>query len=305
MRVLCFVLLIFAVACKKDDPAPVAEETFKVQVRPNQTDAGYSSTDKNHYVVRNSKKSINKLLLFIGGSYSNPADYYLVSDHAATLGLDVINLSYLNDIAAAPLGSSADRLIFDNYREELCFGTAVSNVVSVDALNSIVTRAINLIIYLNKTYPDQNWGQYLTAANTLQWSKIIVTGHSQGAGHACYLAKKNLVDRLVMFSGPNDYHGYFSAAANWLSQSGKTPVSKQYVLLHTQDEIVPFNNQIANITALGLLAAGQSATLADNLTTPYSNSRALSISITALSNHSSTIGGNAILPGLWTYLFTE
>lgn len=305
MRVLCFVLLIFAVACKKDDPAPVVEDTFKVQVHPNKTDVNYSSPDKNHYVVRNSKKSINKLLLFIGGSYSNPADYYLVSDHAATLGLDVINLSYLNDIAAAPLGSSADRLIFDNYREELCFGTAVSNVVSVDALNSIVMRAINLIIYLNKTYPDQNWGQYLTSANTLQWSKIIVTGHSQGAGHACYLAKKNLVDRLVMFSGPNDYHGYFSAAANWLSQSGKTPVSKQYVLLHTQDEIVPFNNQIANITALGLLAAGQNTTLADKLTTPYANSHALAISITALSNHSSTIGGNAILPAIWTYLFTE
>jgi hypothetical protein len=305
MRVLCFVLLIFVVACKMSDPAPVVEETFKLQVHPNKTDVNYSSTDKNHYVVRNSKKSKNKLLLFIGGSYSNPADYYLVSDHAATLGLDVINLSYLNDIAAAPLGSSADRLIFDNYREELCFGTAVSNVVSIDALNCIATRAINLVIYLNQTYPDQNWGQYLTSANTLQWSKIILTGHSQGAGHACYLAKQNLVDRVVMFSGPNDYHGYFSAAANWLSQPGKTPVSKQYVLLHTQDEIVPFNNQIANISALGLLAAGQSATLADNLTTPYSNSRALSISITALSNHSSTIGGNAILPGLWTYLFTE
>ena len=158
MRVLCFVLLIVVVACKKSDPAPVVEETFKLQVRPNQTDAGYSSADKNQYVVRNSKKSINKLLLFIGGSYSNPADYYLVSDHAATLGLDVINLSYLNDIAAAPLGSSADRLIFDNYREELCFGTAMSNVVSVDALNCIATRAINLIIYLNQTYPDQNWG---------------------------------------------------------------------------------------------------------------------------------------------------
>jgi hypothetical protein len=157
---------------------------------------------------------------------------------------------------------------------------------------------------LIKTYPDQNWGQYLTTTNTLQWGKIIVAGHSQGSGHACYLGKKNLVDRVVMFSGPNDYSTYFSTAANWLSLSGQTPLTKQFSLLHTKDEIVPFSNQVANLKGLGLLEADQNPTLADNLTTPYSNARSLSLNIPAISNHSSTIGGNAILPNIWTYLLT-
>jgi hypothetical protein len=305
MRTLLFVLsLTLLISCKSDNPIPAKGDNISILVQPNKTDVNYSTAEKNHYVVRNTVTHLNKLLVFIGGSYSDPADYHLISDHGSTIGLDVINLSYPNNVATAPLGTSSDKFIFDNYREELCFGTSVSNEVSVDVLNCITTRATKLLQYLNKTYPDQNWGQYLTATNTLQWSKIIVAGHSQGSGHACYLGKKNLVDRVVMFSGPNDYSTYFSAAANWLTMSGQTPLTKQYSLLHTQDEIVPFSNQVANLRGLGLLATGQNPTLADNLTTPYSNAHSLSLNIPAISYHSSTIGGNAILPAIWTYMLT-
>ncbi len=305
MKVILAILFSVALlSCKTDNPAPATAENISLLVPPIQTDGNYAAADKKHYVVRNTQKHLNKLLLFIGGSASNPADYNLISDYAATIGLDVINLSYPNEVAAAPLGASADKFIFDNYREEVCFGTAVSNAVTVDVFNSITTRATKLVLYLNKTYPDQNWGQYLTATNTLQWSKIIVAGHSQGSGHACYLGKKKLVDRVVMFSGPNDYSSYYSAAANWLTQAGQTPLTKYFALLHTQDEIVPFSNQLANLKGLGLLSAGQNPTLVDNLTAPYSNAQALSLNILALSNHSSTVGGNALLPNVWTYLFT-
>lgn len=300
--------ILFSVAllsCKTDNPAPANAENSSLLVQPIQTDGNYAAADKKHYVVRNTQKHLNKLLLFIGGSSSNPADYNLISDHGATIGLDVINLSYPNEVAAAPLGSSSDKFIFDNYREEVCFGTPVSNAVTVDVFNSITTRATKLIQYLKATYPAQNWGQYLTAANTLQWSKIIVAGHSQGSGHACYLGKKNLVDRVVMFSGPNDYSSYYAAAGNWLTVSGQTPLTKQFALLHTQDEIVPFSNQVVNLKGLGLLEANQNPTLVDNLLAPYSNAHVLSLNILALSNHSSTVGGNALLPNVWTYLFTS
>jgi hypothetical protein len=291
-------------SCKNDNLTPDKADNVVVLVQPLQTDGNYSSADKNHYVVRNNKTHLNKLLLFIGGSYSNPPDYHFVSDHGATIGLDVINLSYPNDVATAPLGTSSDKFIFDNYREELCFGAQVSNEVSVDVLNCITTRTIKLLQYLSKTYPDQNWGQYLTTTNTLQWSKIIVSGHSQGSGHACFLGKKNLVDRVVMFAGPNDYSTFFSAPANWLTISGQTSLTKYFSLLHTQDEIVPFSNQVANLRGLGLLTAGQNPTLVDNLTTPYSNAHSLSLNIPAISNHASPIGGNAKLPSIWTYMFT-
>jgi hypothetical protein len=112
------------------------------------------------------------------------------------------------------------------------------------------------------------------------------------------------VDRVVMFSGPNDYSTFFNTPGNWLKQNGTTPVSKQFALIHTQDEIVPFSYQVANLKGLGLLPASQTPVLADNLTAPYSNAHLLSLNIPALSNHSSTIGANSKLPNIWTYLFT-
>jgi hypothetical protein len=294
-------------SCKKDDTSVdnTPGQNVSVLVKPNQTDNSYPSADESHYVVRNTKTHLNKLFLFIGGSYSTPKNYNLVCDNASTIGLDVISLSYPNNIATAPLGTSSDQYIFDNYRQEICFGSPVSNVVNVDTLNSIATRTIKLLQFLKTAYPDQNWGQYLTSSGSLQWSKIIISGHSQGSGHACYLGKKNLVDRIVMFSGPNDYSTNFNASANWLFQTSQTPTNKYFGLLHTQDEIVPFNYQVANFRALGLLTTSQMPTLVDNLTAPYGNANTMSLNVSALSYHNSTIGANSILPAIWTYMLTR
>jgi hypothetical protein len=305
MKRFWILLLLVQFSCgDKSTTDTTPAQNSSTLVTPKQTDANYSSSDLEHYVVRNNKTHLNKLLLFIGGSFSVPKDYNLICDQAATFGLDVISLSYPNDVAAASLGTSTDLLIFDKYRDEICFGNAVSNVVSVDVLNSINIRATKLVLYLKSNFPNENWGQYLNSSNTLQWDKIIVSGHSQGSGHACYLAKKNSVERVVMLSGPNDYSTNFSAPGNWLTVSGLTPITKHFALLHTKDEIVPFDYQVANLKGLGLLTAAQSPTLVDNLASPYNNAKALSLNIPANSYHSSSVGANAILPNVWKYMFT-
>lgn len=308
MTRIAFILsLLFLGSCNKDTDPTVDNsigQNVSLLVSPNLTDPNYASTDQSHYVVRNTKTHLNKLLLFIGGSFSVPKDYNTICDHGASIGLDVISLSYPNGVETFSFTNSTDPNVFDNYRDEICLGNQVSNVVSVDLLNCISTRVTKLLIYLKNVHPDQNWGQYLTATNTVIWNKIILSGHSQGSGHACYLGKKNLADRVVMFSGPNDYSTYFSSSANWLSQSGQTPLNKHYALLHTQDEVVPFVYQVANLKGLGLLAPTESPILADNLSTPYSNAKALSLNISALSYHNSPIGMNTKLPNIWTYMFT-
>jgi hypothetical protein len=277
-------------------------ETF--YVKPISTDINYLSTEDSNYVVRNTTINLNKLVLFLGGSFSSPDDYSIFCQYPATLGFDVISLSYPNNVATAPLGTSSDVLVFDKYRQEICFGTPLSAAVSVDTLNSIYTRTLKLIQYLALTYPLQNWGQYLATPTTLDWSKIIVSGHSQGSGHACYFGKNFLVERVLMFSGPNDFSTFFNNPANWLSQTGVTPTEKHFALLHIQDEIVPFNNQFANLTALGMLVADDS-TLVDNLTSPFSNSHFLYTNIPALSYHASPIGANPTLPSVWNYMLTS
>jgi hypothetical protein len=305
-NLLIIILPILMSSCNKGDiPNPDGSTgNSSFLVHPKLTDPAYSIGDESHFVITNTKVRNNRLLLFIGGSYSTPKEHFIFCEHAASMGFDVISLSYPNGVATASLGVSSDSLIFDHYRQELCFGTPLSNVVSVDSLNSISTRAVKLIQFLKATYPNQNWDQYLNTFNSLSWDRIVVAGHSQGSGHACYLAKKKLMERVLMFSGPNDYSSNFTTPANWLKQSGVTPITRHLALLHMQDEIVSFSNQISNLQALGLLKLGQVPTQVDHVLSPFGSSTALSINIDAISYHSSTVGGHPKLADIWTYMLT-
>jgi len=307
-KLIKLLLIVLLISCGKEDEIPTdnsIDKNVSLLVQPSQTDANYSTSDKSHFVVRNTKNHLNKLMLFIGGSFSSPDNYTFISEHAASIGFDLISISYPNNIPAASLASSDDQFAFDNYRDEICFGNQVSNAVSVDDLNSINTRTLKLIQYLHNTFPEQNWNKYLTASNNLDWEKIVIAGHSQGAGHACYIGKKRLADRIVMFSGPNDYSTYFDRPANWLSEDGITELSKQYALLHINDEIISYDFQVLNLKELGILTSSEEPFLVDDLSPPYNDKNVLALNIPAFSNHNSTIGGNTKLPSIWTYLLTS
>lgn len=307
-KLIKLLLIVLLISCGKEDEIPTDNSTgenVSLLVQPSQTDANYSTSDKSHFVVRNTKNHLNKLMLFIGGSFSSPDNYTFISEHAASIGFDLISISYPNNIPAASLASSDDQFAFDNYRDEICFGNQVSNAVSVDDLNSINTRTLKLIQYLYNTFPEQNWNKYLTASNNLDWGKIVIAGHSQGAGHACYIGKKRLADRIVMFSGPNDYSTYFDRPANWLSEDGITELSKQYALLHINDQIISYGFQVLNLKELGILTSSEEPLLVDDLSPPYNDKNVLALNIPAFSNHNSTIGGNTKLPSIWTYLLTS
>lgn len=279
-------------------------QTQTIYVTPAQTDARYSGTEGSHYIVRNTAAQSNTLVLFMGGSSANAVSYATFCKYAASIGFDVISLSYPNDVATPSLTASFDSLIFNKYHQELCFGTPVSADVSVDSLNSIYTRTVKLLQYLSSTYPAQHWEQYLATPTTPDWRKIIVAGHSQGAGHACYLAKVFPVQRVAMFSGPNDFSTAYNKSANWIRQVGITPAEKHFALLHLRDEIVPFNRQFVEIKDLGMLATVDS-TLIDKLAAPYDNANVLYTNIPAASYHASTVGDNPILPAVWKYMLTE
>ncbi len=252
-------------------------------VKPQQTDASYPPQDS-HMVAFNTTTQNGKLFLFIGGTFSTPKNYDYITRHAASLGFDAVNVTYPNSVLTTLLAGSADSLAFNKFRQEICFGTQVSSAVSVDTLNSIYTRTVKLLQFLAQL-SSHNWGQYLASDSTLDWSKIAVSGHSQGAGHACYLAKKFSAERVVMFSGPNDYSAYFSNAAPWLREAGVTPASRHFVFLHLMDEIVPFSHQFANITGLGMLQLDDT-TIVDGVAPPFSISHCL------YSNHAPGLSGN-------------
>ncbi|MEA1987468.1 MAG: T9SS type A sorting domain-containing protein [Candidatus Marinimicrobia bacterium] len=282
-------------------------------VESNQTDVNYAPQDSN-LIIRNTSTQINKLFLFLGGTYSSPKHYRFICSVAANFGYDAISLSYPNYVPVYPLGNSSDSLVFDKFRQEVCFGTPQSSHIVADTLNSIYTRTLKLIQYLSVTYPSQNWGQYLLSPTTLDWSKIAVSGHSQGSGHAAYLAKYFLVERNVMFSGPNDYSSYYNCSAHWLRQAGVTPRNKQFVFLHLQDELVPFEHQFINILGLGMLQTDDTTNV-DIVLPPYLNSHCLYSNYEPIFNenyHNSTcIGiytpinsGDIVFLPVWQYMLT-
>lgn len=276
-------------------------------VHPKLTDSNYDTLQDSSAITINTVSQNNKLFLFLGGTNSNTTNYYALVNLAADIGYDVINLSYFNETAAASLSGNADSLIFNKFRQELCFGTPVCDDVAIDTLNSIFQRTVNLINYLSLNYPGHNWSQYLSSPTTLNWDKIAVGGHSQGSGHAAYFAKHFMVDRVLMFSGPNDYHNIYLRSANWLRTPGVTPYYKHYSYLSLNDEIVDYAKQYEDTKGLGLFQ-GDDSTYVDNINSPYNYSRCLYTTQTpgfVIINHNVPTKNTTINQDVWTYMLTD
>jgi len=87
---------------------------------------------------------------------------------------------------------------------------------------------------------DPNWNRFLIDDPTSQYiaahrgpvrvdtRKLILTGHSQGGGHAALWAMRAPVDRVVMLSSPDDT-GLFGTAS-WAKSTSATPLDRLYGL---------------------------------------------------------------------------
>jgi len=274
-------------------------------VTPFSTNSNYDINQDSSLVDYNSNLSNGKLVLFLGGTNSNTDNYTALKNKIVDLGYKFINLSYPNTVPAASLSNNTNALAFDEYRQEICYGTPLSNTVSVDSLNSIHTRFNYLLTYLNSTYPTQNWGNYLNSNTSINWDNIIVAGHSQGSGHAAYLAKSNAVDRVLMFSGLNDYSDFFSCPGNWLNEVSVTPTTKFYSYLSLLDEVVNYEKQYLNALSIGV--PGDSIHV-DNVTAPFNNSHNLYTTQApgfVILNHSSPVKFSLKNHEVWTYMLTN
>ena len=77
-----------------------------------------------------------------------------------------------------------------------------------------------------------HWGLFYLN-NQVAWDRIVLIGHSQGAGHVGYLAKLHPCKGVIYFAGPQD--SFQLGSAPWLSKPGKTAESHQLFLFHEQD----------------------------------------------------------------------
>ena len=214
---------------------------LKVQfISPDATDGGITVVHGPHIALYDpAAPSRHQLLLMIAGT-GGAAVYTRRFDSCfAAMGFHVISIDYPNNVISTTCSNSKDSSCFDDFRQEINFGTPVSSVVSVDSTNSIVNRFTRLLVYLAGHDPAGGWDDYLSGGQP-RWERIVVGGHSQGAGHAAYLGKCFPLAGVLMFSGPQDYLQVFKHPAPWQYRKGLTPANRQFAFLHVHD---PYNVQ--------------------------------------------------------------
>lgn len=241
----------------------------------SETDSNIDSEYLPHQIYINPDcPTNNKLILHMVGTYDNPASTSHFPIMATNHGYKVISLKYSNwDSAVGTCGTSVDVNCFTNYRQELIYGTNVSTEVTIDSNECIMNRFLKLLIHLDNLHPSENWGHFLNSSTAINWSDIVLSGHSQGGGHAAFIAKQVQVDRVLMFASPNDYNNLFSSQAPWVSATSATPDSCYYAFGNLNDEIVDFSKQYQVWQAMNLLVAADSVDV--DVFSTFNNSRVL------------------------------
>jgi hypothetical protein len=215
-----------------------------------------TTTDKNIQVVHGphialydpTATSRHELVLMIEGTEDLATRMRTIDSCFATMGFHVVSIDYPNNVNTISCRSSTDSSCFDNFRQEIDFGTQVSSMVDVDSANSVVNRFSKLLVYLAAHDPAGGWADFVQG-NHPRWDKIIIAGHSQGAGHAAFLGKRFPLAGVVMFSGPQDYFKVLNRPAPWQYRKGMTPPARHFAFLHLKDPY-NFTFQVADVGAV-------------------------------------------------------
>lgn len=232
-----------------------AEEKV-LKVDPSVTDAAIETVHGPHLVLYDpAVPSNHRLLLYFVGTGVRAEGALAIGQSFARLGYHVIALDYENKVLAASCVHSTEISCFDRYRAAIVSGTPGSDKIRVDRTNSILNRFEKLLAYLVKQDAGGGWDEFFVAGKPA-WNRVVTAGHSQGTGHAAYIAKLYQVDKVLMFSGPQDYLNNFDRPAPWESRPSATPPSRFYAFLNLHD---PFNelHQVASCEALMHLSSAQ------------------------------------------------
>ena len=143
------------------------------------------------------------------------------------------------------------------------------------------------------------WNEFIKH-NSIQWNKIIVAGYSQGSGHAAYIGHHYHVNRILLFSGPQDYRAVYHSSAKWLSQKSKTPASSFFAFLHIKD---PFdvNKQMTNCSVLMHTGLPNSAIVMPGAAV-FTHKHILVSTIVTDNPHGSTLF--PVFKNVWEYMLT-
>ena len=203
-------------------------------------------------------------------------------------------------------------------RLEVKDGADRTPLVNITRANSIENRLIKLLQYLRARFPGDGWGQYLKNDSAIRWASIVVSGHSQGGGHAGIIGRYHLVARVVMFAAM-DYNGRAMKPANWIAEPDSTPNAapsrRFYGFSHQRDGMVNFTTLSTQVwPAYGMNAFGPVVNV-DSAAPPYGATRSLTSNLDSPTNsyHGCVAvdrglvlraDGTPVYKPVWEYLLT-
>jgi hypothetical protein len=206
-----------------------------LKIKPSQTDSRIRVADTPHYIAYNKEVKQGRLFLFMPGTGGiadrGPNELFAT---AIQQGYRVINLSYINTPAVAQI--CRGQVLIDNpdcaehFRAKRIYGNMDTTLIMDEPQESILNRFTKLLIYLAENDKEGNWSYYLEKGSP-KWAQIVVSGQSQGGGMAAFIAKRESVARVVIFSGGWDYSSK-NTIAKWYYGKSKTPLDRWYGTYH-------------------------------------------------------------------------
>ena len=266
-------------------PAPVPTPTPNLasverDVLPALTDPAITLALSAHFTIKPGAAvtPTGKLFVMLPGTGAIPRFYREIVRTGATRGYHGVGLTYPNDVSVGDrCAPSTDPDCAGKVRREVVTGEDSSPLIAISRAESIAGRLTLLLGTLDRTYPGEGWGQFLVGGQP-DWAKIVVAGHSQGGGHAGFMAKLFALERSVMFSAPGDTGLAPGSNATWYSLPNVTSLTRQFGFTHTGDELIPFGFVLLNWRAIGIDQFGGAVTV-DGATAPYGGSHQLSTSL--------------------------
>lgn len=211
----------------------VNAEVKTERLSPNSVDQRTQTIGGDHLILSDDSVASNgHLLINLGGTHSSPADYKGFNHTAAESGYQVLALDYPNKVITTSCRKAAELDCFERFRQEIALGVAGSEFVEVERENSIEFRIESTI--KKRAQNDPKFKRYLLPNGEVDWSKVVLAGHSQGSGHAAFMAKKHAVKGVIMIAGPQDTTDEMKLAP-WLFEKGATAPKNYYSLIHDKD----------------------------------------------------------------------
>lgn len=192
---------------------------------------GYLSCEKRqhawkspHVFLEPPHSDSERLVVFLPGTGTPPAEVSALLSAASSAGNYVIGLSYYSmPIAVSQFNAwclASDSPADCNYEayDLMLRGEAVARSRGASKGLWNIDEHLSVASLLLAALKSAKWGSKFislddTGSEGVSWSKVIISGHSQGAGIAAFMSHK-LRLAAVLFSGPQDCT---NCSSNWLA----------------------------------------------------------------------------------------